>query len=132
MDSPPPPTPHQNTSVIPQFDGNCSFLTTSSKQFSNSSLSLSPLEESWFSQISRCDMDQPSQPHSIPVITGFRQAEHAAVQPRPPVRKVLRRENKCLQAMSLPIIISYNMRSICGNLKSFANDVKERVGEVIS
>ena len=45
---------------------------------------------------------------------------------QPPVRRVLRRENKCIQALSLPTILSYNMRSIWGKLSSFAEDMHER------
>ena len=44
--------------------------------------------------------------------------------------KVIRRENTCVQALSLPNILSYNMRSIWGKLDSFATDMQERAGEI--
>ena len=49
----------------------------------------------------------------------------------PPVRRVIRRENRCIEALSLPVILSYNMRSVWGKLKNFSEDVHERSGEVI-
>ena len=135
MKAPPPPLPH-NASKIPQFDGNYSILTTSSDESSNSSVTNLSIENSWFSQPSESATAQPnlvSQSNSsfnIPVITGFRPHRQIPVR-LPPARKVLRRENRCLQALSLPNILSYNMRSIWGKLKCLAEDVEERAGEVI-
>ena len=48
-----------------------------------------------------------------------------------PIRRVIRRENRCVEALSLPVILSYNMRSIWGKLANFAEDVHERSGEII-
>ena len=98
---------------------------------SKSSVKSVSIEKSWFSQTSDCSMTLPNPVTVIPVITGFRPAKCTGVQSRPAVRKVLRRENKCIQALSLPNLISYNMRSIWGKLKNFSIDVKERAGEVI-
>ena len=137
MNTPPPPLPHPNdVSGIPQFDGNCSILTSSANQSNNSQVTHLSLENSWFSQSSELTTTQPylvsnsSNLNTIPVITGFRSDRQTPVR-LPPVRKVLRRENKCIQALSMPKILSYNMRSIWGKLNSLADDVKERAGEVI-
>ena len=136
MNTPPPPLPRlKNVSGIPQFDGNCSILTSSSNQSSISPITNLSMENSWFSQSAEFVPAQPnlvshSNYNSIPVITGFRPDRQAPVR-LPPARKVLRRESKCIQALSLPNILSYNMRSIWGKLNSLADDVKERAGEVI-
>ena len=45
---------------------------------------------------------------------------------RQTVRRVIRRENKCIQALSLPTVLSYNMRSIWSKLNNFATDMLER------
>ena len=93
------------------------------------------MERSWFSQISECGSAQPNLVFSneceniIPVITGYR-PHRATADRQPAVRKVIRRENKCVQALSLPNILSYNMRSIWGKLDSFATDMQERAGEI--
>ena len=95
------------------------------------------MEKSWFSQISECGSAQPNLVHrniseceNIPVIIGHRPHRETADR-LSAVRKVIRRENKCVQALSLPIVLSYNMRSVWGKIKSLATDVKERSGEVI-
>ena len=119
------------TSTIPQFDGNCSISTTYSTKSSHSSVQALSIEKSWFSQTSDCVTDYLHPANIIPVVTGFRPARYTGVQTRPAVRKVIRRDNKCIQALNLPIVMSYNMRSIWGKLKSFSIDVKERGGEVI-
>jgi hypothetical protein len=87
-------------------------------------------ENSWFSQVSECDTAQQPDPVSynyIPIIIGHRPGPHMKSSDRQPaVRRVIRRENKCVQALSLPTILSYNMRSIWGKLTSFAEDMHER------
>ena len=141
MNTPPPPFPNTpNLSGILQFDGNCSITSSSSTQLSNSSVTSCTNENSWFSQPSECATTQPnlvfaSHPtfrygNSIPVITGFRPDRVTPARP-PPARQVLRRENKCLQALSLPNLLSYNMRSIWGKLNNLADDIKERAGQVV-
>ena len=69
-------------------------------------------------------------PSTIPVFTTERQPTISR-QRRPPMYKVLRRENRCVEAMNLPLILSYNMRSIWGKLKHLADDIHERCGEII-
>ena len=86
------------------------------------------LEDSWFSQ-NDCGTALPQvvSPKPIPVLISDRlQNTDATCERLPAVRRVLRRENKCLQALSLPTILSYNMRSIWGKLESFATDMIER------
>ena len=79
------------------------------------------LENSWFSQ--------PPE-NSIPVITGFRPPRQIFDRP-PPARRVVCRDNKCIQALSLPSIMSYNMRSIGGKLNNLADDIKESSGQIV-
>ena len=90
-----------------------------------------PLEMSWFSQVSECDMAQPQLVYPIPVVNSYRQQKISHERQMPPVRRVIRRENRCIEALSLPVILSYNMRSVWGKLKNFSEDVHERSGEVI-
>ena len=151
MASPPPPSSplytRKNVRVIPQLDGNNSNLSSLCSDYSLnqsciSSLSSSTyvsddnsMEKSWFSQVSEggtaqkhvsCEVESEN---LIPVVTGYRPYRET-INRQPAVRVVIRRENKCLQALSLPVILSYNMRSIWGKLNSFATDMQEREGEI--
>ena len=95
------------------------------------------MEKSWFSQISECGTAQPHtesrntyvRENCIPVVVGYRPWRKTDDR-LPAVRNVIRRENKCLQALSLPVLLSYNMRSIWGKISSFATDMEERDGEI--
>ena len=148
MLSPPHSSPPQNTStsnyIIPQLDGNisndssfsssnCSSDNTvhsiSSNLSSVSNNEVHTMEQSWFSQISECDTAQPNVPSSIPVMVGYRPKKET-ISRHPAVRQVIRRKNKCIQALSLPTILSYNMRSIWGKIRSLAEDMHEREGEI--
>ena len=86
------------------------------------------LEESWFSQSPECNTSQTTKSeNSIPVIVGYRPRNSLSnARQQPPVRIVIRRENKCVEALSLPVITSYNCRSIWGKLESFSDDMHER------
>ena len=140
-----PPITSVNISDIAQLDGNNSLFSSSFSsiftdisEFDLSSLSHSvinmsennSLEDSWFSQ-SDCDTAQSQlvSPLPIPVVISERTRKPTADR-LPAVRRVLRRENKCIEALSLPIILSYNMRSIWGKLDSLALDMVERSGEI--
>ena len=142
MCCPPPPassvyTNYNLSKNIPQLDGNYSCLSSSycsNLSLDQSSLSSllssdgnNTLEKSWFSQVSECDTAQPNLvPHNyIPVMIGHR-PDKISSDRQPAVHRVIRRENKCIQALSLPTILSYNMRSIWGKLSSFAEDIHER------
>ena len=73
-----------------------------------------------------CDDDQSNAPNYIPVHTGYRPvSNHSNIRP-PPVRKTIRRDNKVLQAVTLPRISSYNMRSLMPKLNSFSIDMLDR------
>ena len=146
--TPPPkpcsPLPTSHVISIPQLDGNVSFSSSCSSA-SNSSLDLmeesscsmsnpsnNSLYKSWFSQISdeNTVLSSSESENYIPVLVGHRPLkEHVTRQPA--VRTVIRRENRCVQALSLPVILSYNMRSIWGKIRSLATDIKERDGEII-
>ena len=45
----------------------------------------------------------------------------------PPSRKTIRRDNKVLQAVTLPKFSSYNMRSLIPKLSSWATDMTDRL-----
>jgi hypothetical protein len=85
------------------------------------------LEESWFSQNS---VLEPEINHmQIPVISGHRPQKIVSVR-QPAVRRVIRRENKCIQALSLPVFLVYNMRSIWAKQNNFAEDMQERAADI--
>ena len=141
MSSPPDSsffTPTCQVFSIPQLDGNLSFssscsFTSSSMDLLQLSSSTTSLDKSWYSQKSHCGTTLSHCNESenyIPVFTGHRpEPEHITRQP--PVRKVIRRENRCIQALSLPTILSYNMRSLWGKIRSLATVIHERSWEII-
>ena len=133
--------PH-NSFIIPQYDGlnlslsDCSISVTDlSLILSNSSISsicnLSN-EESWYSQ------DEPSillDHQHIPVHISLRSQENHQHQKPHPDRKhsnniTVRRDNKLLEAMSLPVFSVYNMRSIWSKLSSLAEDMDNRDSDI--
>ena len=87
-------------SAINQLDGNQSFISNSS--FDN--------------------LDLPSH---IPTYIGLRLKKMALQRP-PPVRKVIRRDNRCMQSEGLPKFSVYNMRSLMPKVKSLAADMSDR------
>ena len=149
--SPPPPPLCSKYSIpditmyVPQLDGNYSSLSSSFQSSSehsclSSTLSSSvqssnvdnPLENSWFSQMSECDITQPIHVSNcfISVVITDNRPHKITTERLPKVRKTIRRENKCIQALSLPIFTVYNMRSIWGKLKCFATDMHERMADL--
>ena len=133
----PPPLLHSDQynvsddNHIQQLDGNISIESNSSfsgdVSFSPSNISSSSyvmaensLENTWFSQCSESESADP-----IPVIIGYRPQRVFPVR-QPSVRRTIRRENKCLQALSLPTTLVYNMRSIWDKLNSVSTDMIER------
>ena len=84
-------------------------------------------ENSWFSQYSDLESHLPGD--AIPVIVG-----HRPVKPGPDQRKsacrVIRRENKCVQALTIPTTLVYNMRSIWSKLNNFSEDMIERSANI--
>ena len=142
MNPPPPLSVNSSLNIckIPQLDGNNSIFSLNSESslndssissLSSSILANNPAENSWFSQISECDSAQPHLVSKSPisVIIGHRPIKTFSER-ETPVRNVIRRSNKCIQALSLPTILSYNMRSLWGKLNSFATDMEERSGEI--
>ena len=107
-------------------------VSSSESNISSTNLSNNnSLEISWFSQVSECDTAQPQLVYPIPVVNSYRPPKVPFDHLMPPVRRVIRRENRCVQALSLPVILSYNMRSIWGKLENFSEDVHDRAGEII-
>ena len=103
--------PHQ--SLVNQLDGNVS------------------LSSEWFSASSSSDQLQAeniSSTEKIPVFFGNRPPKpkiHDLSKP-PHFLRTIRRDNKAVQGISLPVISSYNMRSIFPKLDSYAEDFNER------
>ena len=48
----------------------------------------------------------------------------------PPSRKTLRRDKKTIQALTLPTISNYNMRSLFGKILNFSEDMNERLTDI--
>ena len=61
----------------------------------------------------------------IPVHSGYRPPKPVSDRP-PPVRRVIRRDNKALQALTLPKVSCYNMRSLIPKVESLGNDMQDR------
>ena len=71
------------------------------------------------------DTDDSVHAQFIPVQTGHR--PHASSYARlPTARKTIRRDNKVLQAATLPKISNYNMRSLLPKIENFGMDMKDR------
>ena len=65
----------------------------------------------------------------IPTLVGYRPSK--VIYERPPhSRKTIRRDNKTLQALTLPRITNYNMRSLFPKLGNFAQDMIERESDI--
>ena len=77
------------------------------------------------SSFSDSDTDDSVHAQYIPVQTGHR--PHASSYSRlPTARKTIRRDNKVLQAATLPKISNYNMRSLLPKIENFGMDMKDR------
>ena len=117
-------------SNIPQIDGNNSYNSSTNsldvsitESISSISSSISEkssvsvtrsLENSWFSQYSESESSSPAY---IPVMIGHRPWK-IICDDRQSVRPVIRRENKCVQALGLPHTLVFNMRSIWTKLNN--------------
>ena len=116
---PPPPTStllHDADSAyhIGQSDGNISLDSSSSAVSQNES-------ESFY--------DLFNQTHPIPTQAGYR--PNKIIYERPPhSRKTIRRDNKSVQALTLPKISNYNMRSLFLKIGNFALDMEERESDL--
>ena len=66
----------------------------------------------------------------ILVQTGYRPPK--VIYERPlPARKTIRRDNRKVQALALPRIVNYNMRSLFSKLDNFAQDMHERESDAV-
>ena len=87
-------------------------------------------EESWFSQSEPSNLQEAMKPQHISVHIGFRSEEYPYVKPHQDRKHskniTIRRDNKLIEALSLPIFSVYNMRSIWSKLSSLAEDMDER------
>ena len=90
-------------SFLDQLDGNISLTSTTS------------------SFVPDCDIAE----NHIPVHTSHRLNNDKYIYcPRlPPVLKTIRRSNKVLQAVTIPKISNYNMRSLMPKIQSFGTDM---------
>ena len=118
--------------VIPQLDGcdSSSFLESESSSLTDTSVfsyhSL-PCEKSWFSQHEVSSPVEPP-PQYIPVHTGFRpRKSNLHSRGSPSLNNItIKRDNRLIEALSLPVFSVYNMRSIWSKLESLAEDMDER------
>ena len=73
-------------------------------------------------------MDSCANP--IPTQIGFRPPQVIIERPQQS-RSTIRRDNKKVQALSLPRVTNYNMRSLFPKLGNFSLDVHERESDAI-
>ena len=66
---------------------------------------------------------------TIPTHWGYRHGKSRATRLQP-IRKTIRRDNRCLQALTLPKVLNYNMRSIFSKLENFSEDILQREGDI--
>ena len=65
----------------------------------------------------------------IPVHIGYRPAK--IIYERPPKTwRTLRRDNKTIQALTLPKVANYNMRSLFPKIGNFSLDMRERTTDI--
>ena len=70
-----------------------------------------------------------SESDCIPVQIGYRPIK--VIYERPPHSwKTLRRDNKTIQALTLPKIANYNMRSLFSKIENFSLDMQERFTDI--
>ena len=66
---------------------------------------------------------------NIPVQVGYRPIK--VIYERPlPSWKTIRRDNKTIQALTLPKIANYNMQSLFSNIRNFWLDILERPTDI--
>ena len=66
----------------------------------------------------------------IPTQIGFRPYK-SILEPLPPTRKVIYRSNRNIQALTLPKITNYNMRSLWGKILNLSEDIMDRQSDLI-
>ena len=96
--------------IIPQLDGNISL--SSQSIFSDHLCSCCDLPDS--SSVCHQDFGQPIATH-----LGHRPGK-SQVSRLPPVRIRIRRDNRTIQALALPKVLNYNMRSLFSKIGNFS------------
>ena len=104
MGGPDPP------SFIEQLDGNISINTSLAES--------SQAEPDFF-----CPVNQ------IPTFFGYRPSKVKNERP-PSYRKMIRRDNKKIQSLTLPKVVCYNVRALFPKIFSLARDMKERESDL--
>ena len=126
----------QNTFAIPLFDGlDFSMSGSDNSIVTDGNMSdhtyAGPNEESWFSQRDSSIHQEDFTRQNIPVhISPWSVREQQSYR-KPPIRKngnniTIKRDNRFIEALSLPIFSVYNMRSIWSKLSSLSEDMEER------
>ena len=70
-----------------------------------------------------------SEPQHIPTQIGYRPSK--VIYERPPKsRKTIRRDNKTVQALTLPKMSNYNMRALFSKIGNFSLDMQERESDI--
>ena len=109
----------ENCPLIDQLDGNISVTSTLTD----------PLEQLFgnmsFSSVSSFSSNFKDN-KSIPVQVGHRPRISIPQQRLPHARRTVRRDNKVLQAVTLPKMSSYNMRSLMPKVSNFGIDMDDR------
>ena len=122
--NPPFPSRLKYDELIPQLDGNFSLSSSVNSSILVSeygSLSAQSVENSWYSQLS--DIGSSNGACLIPVFVGLRSQRIVRKSTRQSYIKTIKRDNKFLQASNVPVILSYNMRSLWCKFDSLANDM---------
>ena len=79
------------------------------------------MDNSIISYISESESEQ-----NIPVHIGNRPVKQFNISTLPHVRQTIRRDNKILQAVSMPKMSCYNMRSLMPKIENLAQDIEDR------
>ena len=90
-----------------------------------------PNDESWFSQTDSSIHQEASTSQKIPVHISPLSEREQHIHRKLPIRKnrnniTIKRDNRFIEALSLPIFSVYNMRSIWSKLTSLSEDMNER------
>ena len=93
--------------VIPQIDGNASLNTSLTSVYDSNESSVT------------------EKTSNIGIQIGFRPPK-SSLERGPAIWKRIKRDNKKIQALSLPVIVNYNMRSFFPKQKNFCQDMIER------
>ena len=104
--------------------------TSSESNLSDTIISSSTVEgeSSLFSQAELSTLEEDSTPRNIEVHVGYRPSSSPRHKrhSKPSNNITIRRDNRAVNALSLPIFSVYNMRSIWSKLNSLASDMDDR------